>query len=802
MTSGKKLTAILLAALMLLGMPAVWPGFESKAEAVSWSVPAGITSIGPLHPKVKMYGAVTAADGTKTYYEVYTGNAASQSELFYTVMLEMPSAAQLNVAYSGARYNVGDEIRVRLSFTGFADRSWKSYYAKVGAAAKKLWFNGSAFVEGTEADWQKYLQPIARRDDTTPTVSANVYAAGRLSDIKIFGCYGVELVKVATSDGFVRSMKFSGDCAKNSIYFTLDDDWTVQDLYVYDGCGGAANYVDENGNPQPFQMLAADKVSCDTNEGSYLNSMNYIMRQLGISFGQIKNGQVILTDEYFIHRYTAGKQGAVLSDAFIDNCYRVNRQKYTTRVSPSSSYIDLSGYLFHGARGRHSAYITTDAMGRTTDIYTLDANDSKTTVTPPIKEGMIAQRITAKLYGWQPSGTDGEGKLVYALTELPINAKVGATFKTWNNTNEKSGFAAWCASKGQAVADDWNCLYVQDSAGSYAKATEADAGIQDLRSLVKYANRAISDTDTPAVKTDRSILDKDGKTFYQYAGNTDAFYYGNIYHAEESYKIPELHRMTSADTVENDWQEGDYLNSAKYLLSLLGCSYADVKSGSMKMSPYILLQKFGLRIDVTDTAPKAPPSSDDGGSDAPDDYEVPEVVTGKPDEDGKGVTVTIDNVEINIRPGSGKGGKITARVRTIERFSDYVTEALNYLRERIHGGAAEFIAAYDIDVSGLEDGESTELDFRFGHEWANKTVRICHRLKNGKIKEHRCVLDAEGKGTITEDSFSPFIVFHDDSVVAAVPATGGAPYMGMLCLAAVSVCALALARRKRRSGDA
>lgn len=61
------------------------------------------------------------------------------------------------------------------------------------------------------------------------------------------------------------------------------------------------------GKGRLFKMLATDRVDCDTNEASYLNSINHMLNTLGFTYEQMASGEVYMSKSILISNYALYK---------------------------------------------------------------------------------------------------------------------------------------------------------------------------------------------------------------------------------------------------------------------------------------------------------------------------------------------------------------------------------------------------------------------------------------------------------------------------------------------------------------
>ena len=71
------------------------------------------------------------------------------------------------------------------------------------------------------------------------------------------------------------------------------------------------------GNGRLFKMLAADRVDCDSNESSYLNSINHVLSLLGFTYQEMASGKVYMTKDILLSNF--GFNTAGCSEALWNN---------------------------------------------------------------------------------------------------------------------------------------------------------------------------------------------------------------------------------------------------------------------------------------------------------------------------------------------------------------------------------------------------------------------------------------------------------------------------------------------------
>lgn len=526
----KKIFAIALALVMVLGI-------ATSALAVSWGAPTVSSSSSPFAAEVVKLGANSGVTGAE-YYTVLTDAAAyDYSNIFYAIKLSVPSASQANAAYSGAKYSVGDKIKVTITYTNVKDKSTDTKYVTIGSSAKTLWYNGKSGV--FEESWVPSVSNSCGCGDQhviKATASGNkevkikvcFAAKGSLKDIKVAGCYSVEKKEycgvkpcVNCKPVDLNGFKFSGDCAKFPVFFATNSAGKVTGVYAIDGCStyttdayGSMKLIDKT-----LYGWKATSTDCgDCNKGCTGSYVKFTLEPLN-------KGTLLLNNwEDWNNTNTIGSITPAETEAFfVSSCGVLGSTVYA-----STKTADMT----------KDATVAQDAA--TYDTVYLQRDDG----------------------GFVSVANAGLGKILDDMTtasNIYHNAKANAaentTAITTNTTN--------------ATTYNVGALNATDVAADVAKWLSVAKETEENR-----------------------YFGKDWSKFKSH---------GNVIYLETYYfcfadKVDQLFQQLTADKVSCDTNDAAYLNAINHLYSVLGFTYADVAAGNVYMTEDILLANFGFAI--------------------------------------------------------------------------------------------------------------------------------------------------------------------------------------------------------------
>lgn len=247
----KKILAIALAVVMVLGL-------ATSALAVSWTAPAASSSASPFAIEVVKLGVNADVTGSK-YYTVLTDAAAYDfSTIYFAIKLTVPSYANANAYYGNSGFLSGSKVKVTVNYTNVSGKSSETYYVQLTDASQTLWYNGKGF----DASWtasannncgcgNSHILSAVASGNKEVSIKACVGASGKLSDIKIDGCYSVAAKTfygvvpcVNCSPVNLNGFLFSGDCAAYNVFFSTNAAGKVTGAYVVDKSSSAkTNYI-------------------------------------------------------------------------------------------------------------------------------------------------------------------------------------------------------------------------------------------------------------------------------------------------------------------------------------------------------------------------------------------------------------------------------------------------------------------------------------------------------------------------------------------------------------------------------
>ncbi|MDO5111846.1 MAG: hypothetical protein Q4E65_06045 [Clostridia bacterium] len=521
----KKIFAIALALVMVLGI-------ATSAMAISWGAPTTSSSSSPFAAEVIKLGANSGVTGTEYYSVLNDAAAYDYSNIFYAIKLTIPSASQANAAYSGAKYNVGDEIKVTISYTNVSGKSSDTKYVKIGASAKTLWYNGKTGV--FEESWVPSVSNACGCGDQhviKATASGNkevkvkvcFSAKGKLKDIKIAGCYGVEKKEycgikpcVNCKPVDLNGFKFSGDCAKFPVFFSTNSAGKVTGVYVIDGCN-ATYTTDAYGSMKQitkalygWQATGTDCGECTTCTNGTATKFELVQLDKGTV---LTNGWTTWDNQSTIGSLTAAETEA--------------------RFNGSCGYLGSTVYGAFEKGAKIDMPINSTNRANAYDMVYIQRDDGN--FTP----------MTASLYG--------------------------------------------------KLADDLSAgdkLYKNSKSGTYTDAialSGTDTNVESLNGVKLPAAR----DDGRFLPNATTGKEKDWSVYKDWTANV--VYLETYFFCFED-QVEQLFQQLTADKVSCDTNDATYLNSINHLYSVLGFTYADVAAGNVYMTEDILLANFGFAI--------------------------------------------------------------------------------------------------------------------------------------------------------------------------------------------------------------
>lgn len=382
--------------------------------------------------------------------------------------------------------------------------------------------------------------------------------------------------------------------ATGSKYYTILDSSTsyMQDTIYYAIKLSLPSYSDANAYYGTKDLVSGSKVKVTI---SYTNIAN---KDKEVAYAQLTDkAQTLWYDgENFVPAYlgkyvmsgiqinnttakitasVCGKGG--LADIGIGNNYKVKKQEYYgVKPCANCTATNLSGYLVYSASSAYDVFFAT-ANGKISGIYVVDRNQA-------VSYQGAKVLINEPLYQWKTSGqyhsTDGNDYYKYRMSELFY----GESFNkmgTLNSPASSDGHFTKYYKDFDVSGElrDLNGVYYMDADGLYHHIT----GTESFWHTAPYYYK-----------------DSAASNGYLTYADTNALYYGNVYYGVDAYTSTAIHQMTSANSVNDDGADKAYLNSAYYVLNMLGLAFADV--GNTYMSDDLWLQNFGFKADISSTA--------------------------------------------------------------------------------------------------------------------------------------------------------------------------------------------------------
>lgn len=529
----KKIFAIALALIMALGI-------ASSAMAISWGAPTvSASASSPFSAEVIKLGANAGVTGYEYYSVINDAAAYNFSNIFYAIKLNIPSASQANAAYSGAKYSVGDQVKVTINYTNVSGKTAEVKYVTIGASPKTLWYNGKTNV--FEESWVPSVsnscgcgdQHVIKAMATgTGAVKVKVCfsAKGELKDMKLAGCYSVAKkefcgikpcanCKPQDISGFL----FSGECAKFPIFFATNSAGKVLGAYVTDDCLTATN----------------------TNV-----------------YGSMKK-----VDTTKLYGWVV--KGPYCGDCKPSGCTGTATE-FMLDVIPSEKLVTVEKNK--NAKWENSNRIGSLTAGETEAIFTGSC-------------GMIASTIV-----------DANG------VKQPVTLD-GATYDTVYIKNKDDTFTPYSSSNLGKLLEDLTLtshLYRNKKSGTYTDKIDYAALGSAYLNVITLNGTATAGSALPAANDANRFLptatgERDWSKYKQ-PTDTLIFYTNQTYYFcyESSYSY--LFQQLTADFVDCDTNDRAYLNSLNHLYSVLGFTFADILAGNVYMTEDILLANFGFAI--------------------------------------------------------------------------------------------------------------------------------------------------------------------------------------------------------------
>ncbi|MDO5111847.1 MAG: hypothetical protein Q4E65_06050 [Clostridia bacterium] len=548
----KKIFAIALALIMVLGI-------ATSAMAISWGAPTISTSASaPFTAEVIKLGASAGVTGYEYYTVINDAAAYNYSNIFYAIKLNIPSAAQANAAYSGAKYNVGDQIKVTINYTNVQGKSAEVKYVPIGASPKTLWYNGKTGV--FEEQWvpsvsnacgcgdQHVIKAIA---SGTGEVRIRVcFAAnGKLSDLKLAGCYSVEAKEYCGVKPCpnckpidIKGYKFSGECAKFPVFFSTNSTGRVTGAYVIDDCVGYT--TDAYGSMKQitkelygWKVTGPDCGECTTCTTGTASKFELVPLDKGTVLQNWttwnNNNTVGSLSAAETYRLFAGSCGYIGSTVY--DKWDVGTGNKVTNLKNATAYNTL--YLKRADNTFIS--VANAGLGKIADDLELGSN----------------------LYRNAKSGSKTSDPVIpgaSSITALTTRITPDTTYP-------------------KAMSGDTNVRTIQATGYKTLPVTSDDG-------------RYMPGVGTGTAPTSNGKE----KDWSKYDGN-NVVYLETYYFCFEA-RVDQLFQQLTADRINCDTNDASYLNSLNHLYSVLGFTYADIMAGNVYMTDYILLSNFGFAI--------------------------------------------------------------------------------------------------------------------------------------------------------------------------------------------------------------
>lgn len=264
-----------------------------------------------------------------------------------------------------------------------------------------------------------------------------------------------------------------------------------------------------------------------------------------------------------------------LADISIGNDYKVKKQEYFgARPCVNCNAVNLAGYLVYSASSAYDVFLFT-ANNKLVGVYVVDRNQL-------VGYDGAKVLIGQKLYEWAVVGaymSGGVNCYKWGFEELYQGTSYNKNGTLNHPITSDGNFGKFCDDfKVDSSLRDLTGVYYSDVDGIYHRVNGAES---------------FWPTTTPY------YFKGADNAYYEYADTTD-LRYGNVYYAVGAYVDDAIHQMVSANLVNGDGADKAYLNSANYVLNMLGLSFVDI--GNAYMSDDLWLQNFGFKADITSTA--------------------------------------------------------------------------------------------------------------------------------------------------------------------------------------------------------
>ncbi len=236
----KRFLSILLATVMVSTM-------ATAAMAVSGNF-SGQNHPSPFSIRVNRLGVIFDGENQK-YHSIPDGTSVNGAGvIYYAINLKLPTYMEANAYYGRSVFMSGSRVEVTIAYTNVSGKSSEAYYVQLTDKTQHLWYNGSGF----DAKWDpdpnndigadnSHILSAAVVGSGSVSIKACIATPGKLSDIKIDGCYTVEkkaysgVVPCADCTPIdLKGFLFKGDCASYNIFLSIDDDKRVTNAYVVD----------------------------------------------------------------------------------------------------------------------------------------------------------------------------------------------------------------------------------------------------------------------------------------------------------------------------------------------------------------------------------------------------------------------------------------------------------------------------------------------------------------------------------------------------------------------------------------
>ena len=534
-------------------------GVATSAMALTWGAPtAGASASAPFTAEVIKLGANAGVTGYEYYSVINNAAAYNYSNIYYAIKLSIPSAAQANAAYSGATYSVGDTIKVTINYTNVQNKTAEVKYVKIGASAKTLWYNGK--TGEFEESWVPSVSNATGCGDQhvikatalgTGEVKIKVcFAAnGKLSDLKLAGCYTVESKEYCGVKPCpncvpvdIKGYKFAGECAKFPVFFSTNSAGRVLGAYVIDTCGtytqdayGSMKKMNDSESKLLYGWAVTNAACnvCTTCPGTATQ----------FELVPLERNTVLHDWVTWNNNNTVGGLSAQQTyERFIGSCGYLASGVYTSYDIGTGSKVDLPV----NSTARQEAYNT---------VYFKRADNTFISVKQMNNLGKIADDLSlnANLYKNAKAGS--------VVSTPATTAPGGATFTATTTAIAPLPLAA-----------------TKLNVGTINAAAPGVIGYDAMKWLdvTRDSNRFV------------------GKSWSKYTTN-DVVYLDTHYFCYEA-STEQLFAQLTVDRVNCDTNDAAYLNSLNHLYSVLGFTYADVMAGNVYMNDYILLSNFGFAI--------------------------------------------------------------------------------------------------------------------------------------------------------------------------------------------------------------